>query len=156
MGNVDALSLVWKRLLRNSDRGGCSPAHPGLVLHKTCLEDYLADVLTDKAEVTLAVLRLQALGLVDIEYRADWNVFDDAHPVLRIREWRRIKPKRRSIPNGVRQAVYERDGCACIECGGTDELTLDHIVPWSRDGADTEDNLQTMCRSCNCRKGAGD
>lgn len=58
------------------------------------------------------------------------------------------------IPPAVRFAVYSRDGWRCVHCGSTKRLTLDHIYPWSRGGPDTEDNLQTLCRSCNSRKGA--
>jgi 5-methylcytosine-specific restriction endonuclease McrA len=30
----------------------------------------------------------------------------------------------------------------------------DHIVPWSRGGHTTADNLQMLCRDCNLKKGA--
>lgn len=63
-------------------------------------------------------------------------------------------PGRPTIPARLRIAVYERDGYACLHCGTSDDLTLDHIHPWSRGGPDTYDNLQTLCRSCNSRKGA--
>ena len=58
------------------------------------------------------------------------------------------------IPEKVRTQVYERDGFTCVTCGSADDLTLDHIHPYSRGGLDTFDNLQTMCRPCNSRKGA--
>lgn len=61
---------------------------------------------------------------------------------------------RAKIPAVVRLAVYKRDGWACLSCGTGDDLTLDHLLPWSLGGADTEDNLQTLCRPCNSRKGA--
>lgn len=61
---------------------------------------------------------------------------------------------RKNIPREVREFVYARDGHACKICGATDLLSLDHIHPWSLGGADTVDNLQTLCRSCNSRKGA--
>lgn len=61
--------------------------------------------------------------------------------------------KRKPISNKLRKMVYERDHCRCVTCGATDHLSLDHIIPWSLGGEDTMENLQTMCRSCNSRKG---
>jgi 5-methylcytosine-specific restriction endonuclease McrA len=61
---------------------------------------------------------------------------------------------RKPISDDLRAAIYERDGFRCIECLTDEDLTLDHIHPWSKGGADTYDNLRTLCRSCNSRKGA--
>lgn len=63
-------------------------------------------------------------------------------------------PYRSRIPDDVRRAVYERDGHACLHCGATEPLTLDHIVPWSQGGEDAFENLQTLCLRCNASKGA--
>lgn len=62
--------------------------------------------------------------------------------------------QRAYIGRDVRRTVYERDGHRCVTCGATDGLTLDHIHPWIYGGPDTVENLQTMCLSCNSRKGA--
>lgn len=59
---------------------------------------------------------------------------------------------RAPIPDSVRATVLRRDGYACQSCGCRDDLTLDHIYPWSLGGPDTVENLQTLCRSCNSRK----
>lgn len=61
---------------------------------------------------------------------------------------------RRYIPDSLRLAVYERDGWACLHCSSLDTLSLDHIYPHSLGGEDTFENLQTLCRPCNSRKGA--
>lgn len=61
---------------------------------------------------------------------------------------------RATIPDWVRMAVYERDGWVCVDCEATEPLTLDHVIPWSLGGGDGIDNLQTLCRPCNLRKGA--
>lgn len=61
---------------------------------------------------------------------------------------------RAAIPADMRARIYTRDGRRCLTCGATDDLTLDHIYPWSLGGPDTDDNLRTLCRSCNSRKGA--
>jgi hypothetical protein len=58
------------------------------------------------------------------------------------------------IPEHLRTAVMERDGYACVQCGATEDLTLDHIHPWSLGGPDTYSNLRVLCRSCNSSKGA--
>lgn len=57
------------------------------------------------------------------------------------------------IPLHVRVSVLERDEYRCQFCGATDDLTLDHIIPWSRGGPDTEDNLRVLCRPCNSARG---
>jgi hypothetical protein len=53
-----------------------------------------------------------------------------------------------------RQRIYDRDGNACVFCGTTERLTLDHIIPRSRGGTDRLDNLQTACKRCNGLKSA--
>lgn len=63
-------------------------------------------------------------------------------------------PIRKKIPDALRLKVYERDGYACLHCGTTERLSLDHIHPFSLGGPDTFENLQTLCRPCNSRKGA--
>lgn len=68
--------------------------------------------------------------------------------------WKYDAPWRPVIPQWIREAVYKRDGGRCVVCGTTVDLTLDHIIPWSLGGPDTEENLQVMCRSHNSSKGA--
>ncbi|AFN39090.1 HNH endonuclease [Burkholderia phage BcepMigl] len=57
------------------------------------------------------------------------------------------------IPDELRQAVFERDGFRCVECGSNKRLCADHIIPESAGGPTTLENLQTMCRPCNSEKG---
>lgn len=61
--------------------------------------------------------------------------------------------KKKPIPKHVREDVYKRDGYACRKCGSKNRLTIDHIIPESRGGKATIDNCQTLCKSCNSRKG---
>ncbi|MFT4032834.1 MAG: HNH endonuclease [Siphonobacter sp.] len=53
----------------------------------------------------------------------------------------------------TRQNIFRRDANRCQYCGRTDELTLDHVIPKSRGGKSSWDNLTTACKRCNSRKG---
>lgn len=64
------------------------------------------------------------------------------------------RSNRKRISARKRLNVYERDGYACVTCGTHENLTIDHIHPVSKGGTNDMDNLQTMCHSCNARKGA--
>lgn len=66
----------------------------------------------------------------------------------------RARPPRKRIPQNVVRAVWDRDGWECRECSTHRDLTVDHIEPVVLGGTDETDNLQTLCRSCNSRKGA--
>jgi 5-methylcytosine-specific restriction endonuclease McrA len=76
--------------------------------------------------------------------------------VLTIQDRRRFArfAGRRPIPADTRRLVYERDGWACVFCGTAEDLSVDHIHPFSRGGEDVLENFQTLCRPCNSRKGA--
>lgn len=62
----------------------------------------------------------------------------------------------RAIAQDVKVAVAARDGGKCRQCGSAQELHFDHVIPWSRGGANTISNLQLLCGPCNRRKGADD
>src|SRR5437868_11641148 len=73
--------------------------------------------------------------------------------VIRLLEYRRIPHQSRALS---RKNILLRDRNACQYCGEVlpaGELTLDHVVPRSRGGASTWENLVTCCHSCNRRKG---
>ncbi len=53
-------------------------------------------------------------------------------------------------------ALIERDGAHCVWCGRAPwrtDLTAEHIVPRSRGGRTSPENLTIACRICNKRRG---
>jgi len=52
-----------------------------------------------------------------------------------------------------RQRLYKRDNHECAYCGSKKELTIDHIIPKSRGGKNSWNNLITCCLPCNLKKG---
>lgn len=58
----------------------------------------------------------------------------------------------RHIPRDVRQRVWQRYGGQCAECGATDYLEFDHVIPFARGGSSAETNVQLLCRRCNGKK----
>lgn len=58
----------------------------------------------------------------------------------------------RHIPDAVKRTVWDRDGGRCVRCREDDYLEFDHIIPRSRGGANTVNNVQLLCRRCNSLK----
>lgn len=52
----------------------------------------------------------------------------------------------------TRASILLRDRRCCAYCGGRGD-TIDHVIPQSRGGQDTWDNLVACCGPCNNRKG---
>jgi 5-methylcytosine-specific restriction endonuclease McrA len=60
-------------------------------------------------------------------------------------------------PQEMEDAVFSEKGKSCVISGCNDkEITLDHIVPWDKNGKTSVRNLQPMCKSHNSSKGAKD
>ena len=63
------------------------------------------------------------------------------------------KRQRALMTPKLRYAVMKRDGFRCQLCGATSRegarLEVDHIIPVSKGGKTTMDNLQTLCSACN-------
>ena len=53
----------------------------------------------------------------------------------------------------TRRAVFARDNWTCQYCGSRQQLTVDHVVPRSKGGGSTWDNIVAACAPCNRRKG---
>jgi 5-methylcytosine-specific restriction endonuclease McrA len=101
-------------------------------------------LLQDKAElVEAAEQRLRARG-----------ISFEVPLVIRLMRYIKI-PRRLRLPCS-RRGVIARDRETCQYCGtqpGRAHLTVDHIMPRSRGGPTTWENVVAACRECNHRKG---
>ena len=66
--------------------------------------------------------------------------------VIRLNRFVRV-PHRAGVPL-TRRAVFARDGGRCMYCGGS-AASIDHVVPRSRGGRHSWDNVVAACHRCN-------
>ncbi len=76
-------------------------------------------------------------------------------------KWRKsIAGQRALMTSNLREKIKDRDNYTCCNCNLSikDEenllLEIDHIIPVSKGGLTSENNLQTLCWRCNRTKGA--
>ena len=68
------------------------------------------------------------------------------------------KEQRTLMTKKLREFIKQRDHFTCCNCGNSTAvepnllLEIDHIIPVSKGGRTTEDNLQTLCWKCNRAK----
>ena len=105
-------------------------------------------------DVQLALECMGSLGLIEwdgayIAFPAEsfyrYQGIDDM--LLMRQEWAAMR-------RNVAPLVFQRDGYQCRQCFSAERLTVDHITAIANGGTNEPDNLQTLCQSCNSRKGA--
>ncbi|WPC13066.1 HNH endonuclease [Riemerella anatipestifer] len=73
----------------------------------------------------------------------------------KLRELKKVEERisrREHISQKVKDMVWNRDGGKCVECGSSEKLEFDHIVPFSKGGSNTYRNIQLLCEPCNRKK----
>ena len=63
-----------------------------------------------------------------------------------------VKPQKNIV--FTRFNLFLRDGFSCQYCGQGGELTFDHVIPRSRGGITSWENVVSACSRCNLKKGA--
>lgn len=84
----------------------------------------------------------------------EWSSEAQTFPVpsvIKLTSFVRV-PYQRAVPV-TRRAVFGRDDHMCQYCRGPAE-SIDHVIPRSRGGKHTWDNVVAACRRCNVRKGS--
>jgi HNH endonuclease len=110
-------------------------------------------LLSERA-VRMAIGELVSLGELAVEFNVGGNSRYRLLMPEREPEPLPWAPKYPDVPPVIRLRIFDRDGWRCVSCGSSEDLTIDHIRPRARGGTNEESNLQTLCRPCNCRKGA--
>jgi 5-methylcytosine-specific restriction endonuclease McrA len=72
--------------------------------------------------------------------------------VIRLRHYVKL-PRDRHRYKITRRAVFARDGWTCQYCGSHSQLTVDHVIPRSKGGDSSWENIVAACAPCNRRKG---
>jgi 5-methylcytosine-specific restriction endonuclease McrA len=116
----------------------------------------LSRVNIKRAIILLVTGKAEPLDLLETTGTAYWPVHSPTY-VLQVPEYIRLTvtgtERIWKVPPVNRREVLRRDNHACQYCGSTKHLTLDHVLPRSKGGPHTWDNVVAACERCNAFKG---
>ncbi|MCE9557736.1 MAG: FHA domain-containing protein [Armatimonadetes bacterium] len=119
---------------------------------EVALSKVLGITLCPPNQFELQLARRQGTGV----YQCDqaFYVVEVARAALEFHLRHRVlqQSSSRAIPPDIKAAVWARDGGRCVECAEGDYLEFDHVIPFSKGGATSTNNLQLLCRRCNLKK----
>jgi 5-methylcytosine-specific restriction endonuclease McrA len=103
-----------------------------------------------RALVLLLKEKAETLDESGILYHSERAAYRVPH-VIRLRHY--VHVPRTAAKRISRRAVFARDRYRCQYCGSDKHLTVDHVIPRSKGGDDSWENVVTSCAPCNLRKG---
>jgi hypothetical protein len=108
---------------------------------------------TDRAFVITYKGNAQIVAEYDESFRTVNPLLDFKKPSI-IRVFRYVKTPLHAKVTLTRENVFKRDNYECVYCGHSlrRDLTLDHVIPQSKGGENTWENLVTACKRCNSQK----
>ena len=107
---------------------------------------------TSKDDHELVALKVQERVLKDSEELL--SLVSRVHRLLSLADEESKEFRRFKIDDTVLAFVLKRDGEQCVNCGCTENLQFDHILPVSRGGNSEPENLRVLCKACNLRRGS--
>jgi 5-methylcytosine-specific restriction endonuclease McrA len=127
---------------------GPSPGTAGATLLLNATYEPLCVVSSRRAIVLMLTRKAEAVDSAPEVVHAE-TVSVPVPVVVRLTRYVRV-PYPAQVPLS-RRAVFTRDSQTCVYCGGS-ATSIDHVVPRSRGGTHTWDNVVAACRRCNHTK----
>lgn len=128
------------------------------------MEQYKKTLVVDSAYIARSIIATERAFVISYKGNAEIiaeypETFGVVNPTLEIN-----KPSIIRVPAFIklnfqkvpltRENIYKRDNYECVYCGEDNKklLTLDHVVPQSKGGPNSWENLVTACKRCNGEK----
>jgi 5-methylcytosine-specific restriction endonuclease McrA len=128
------------------------------------MSKYLKTLVVDSSFMARSIISTERAFVISYKGNAEVvadhpETFGLVNPNLQInkpsiiRVFKYVNQQIHNVPLN-RENVYKRDNYECVYCGCSAPklLTLDHVIPQSKGGKDSWDNLVTACRTCNSEK----
>mgnify|MGYP001627150511 CR=1 FL=1 len=131
------------------------PSHPAVSAKVLVLNQSYEPISVCSAKKALLLMFLAKAELIEQRPEASVRTPRQHYPfpsVIRLCAYLRIPYKKIELS---RKNILRRDNHRCQYCGTTSPpLTVDHVIPRSRGGADQWENLVCACVHCNNKKGS--
>lgn len=103
-----------------------------------------------RAFLLIFLKKAELIDTLEGEYiRSSLNLFE-VPSIIRLKNYVKVPHRKVALS---RVNIFRRDGESCVYCGTHKDLTIDHVIPRSKGGIDSWENLVTACHSCNSKKG---
>lgn len=84
--------------------------------------------------------------------RAKYAENPDPHSKRQEKRRANLKAAPGQLPKKIRDQLIEKFGELCMCCGSTEKVSIDHVIPISKGGSKSIENIQLLCIPCNVRK----
>ena len=154
MPEADMVLIIWVKLLTLAGKKNMN-GYIFLTENIPYTEEMLATVFNRPVNtIRLALETFKNFKMIEYNGKgeiriANWEKHQNIEGMKRIREGNIIRQQRFKGQHLLGEVEAE-----CPYCGRYKKLTIDHIIPLSKGGSDNIENIQPLCKSCNCKKHA--